>query len=258
MVAKKLIPIWCLIAAFFFPGSSNAFDNYVNVRVIDYPPATFIDESGKWTGIDVELARAVIEGAGLEPRFIPSVWSGALKRMKMGDLHFMMDLTITDERSEYLHWIGPERDEITVLVVKKKDINLPVRSLDDIPIIAKERGKKIGVVKGARYSDEFNEKIKNQEFSASFEMVATQNLNLRKLNAGRILGYFTDKENIEYRIKHDPLFRDIAIHGFVLAQRPVYFGVSKKVSPNIYTLLKESFHRLEANGVLDKIRSSQW
>lgn len=258
MVAKKLLPICLLIAAFLFPGSSNAFDRYVNVRVIEYPPATFMDESGKWTGIDVELARAVIEGAGLEPKFIPSVWSGALKRMKMGDLHFMMDLTITDERSEYMHWIGPERNETTVLVVKKKDINLPVRSLDDIPIIAKVRGKKIGILKGTRYSDEFNEKIKNQAFSASFEMVATQDLNVRKLKAGRILGYFTGKKIIEYRIKHDPFYHGIARHSFVLDERAVYFGVSKKVAPDVFTLLKESFDRLEVNGVLDEIRSRQW
>ncbi len=81
----------------------------IKLRVIEFPPFYYQDENGQWTGLEVELAEALLKEAGLKPEYVPLPWSRALKSMEVGEAELMMNLVKTPEREEYMHFIGPER-----------------------------------------------------------------------------------------------------------------------------------------------------
>ncbi len=223
----------------------------VRIRVTDndYPPQYFRKADGTWTGIDVELARLLVQEAGLAPEFIPRPWSRALLEMKDGSLHIMTNVSRTDERSEFMHWIGPERYEEMALFVQKGDECIPIADLDEMVAAARRAGKKIGIQRDAFYGERFSERMEDTSFAEAFEYVSVSDANHRKLRAGRIFGFIESKVTVLYMIKADPGYSSLVLHGFVVNKEPVYFSISKRgVSADTLTRLEKAFAALQASG----------
>ncbi len=236
-------------------------DNVLLVRVPDKdsPPFYYHDATGQWTGLEVELARALVEGAGFIPEFVGLPWSRALDSMKTGEIHLMMNVSNTPERSEYMAWIGPERMSRMILAVRKEDAALPIQTLDDLVAIAQARGSKFGIKQDTYYSAEFNARLEDPQFAQWFETVSDELLNPSKVASGRTLGWFQDEALVRYTIAHDPAGANLVVHPFALREEEVYFGISKAgVSAQMLNLLQEAFLRLEQDGTLAALRDRVW
>jgi ABC-type amino acid transport substrate-binding protein len=187
--------------------SSNAVAEetpIIRIRVTDFAPLYYQDELGEWTGLEVELARALVLRAGFIPEFISTPWSRALKLMKEGGLELMANLSKTDERSEFIEWIGPERDSVMALIVRKADEHLSISSLDDLVDISISRKSRWGYQQDIFYSEDFNSRLSSPEFAERFEIAEQSQTNAEKLRAGRILGYFEEREIMRFRIANEP------------------------------------------------------
>lgn len=232
----------------------------LKIRVTQFPPQYYLNAAGEWTGLDAELARALVEAAGLTPEFVDLPWSRALQEMESGELHIMMNLSQTEERSAYMHWIGPERFARMVLVVQPDNLALPIQTLDDLTVVAAERNVWYGIQQDAFYSEEFNARLENDaEFARWFEAVTEARLNPRKTLSGRIVGFFEDGDAVAYKLTHDPEYAGLAVHTFVLSESPVYFGVSRAgVSAEILEKLQQAYTRLEQDGTFERIRQTAW
>ncbi len=258
MWLRYLMIAVCSLYLLMTTGYGNAGESTIIVRVADYPPQYYKDTTGRWTGIDVELARALVVEAGFTPEFIEVPWGRALEEMKNGRLHLMTTLSKTPERATFMHWIGPERMSEMVLVVKQANKNLPIATLDSLIAIAEERSLKIGMQHNVYYGEVFAGRLMEDAFAIHFESVATSALNPRKTRAGRILGFFEDKITMQYQIKHNREYAGLATHHFTLNEEPVFFGVSRSVPAPTLNRLKEAFDRLERSGELDQIRAQVW
>jgi len=229
------------------------------IRVADFPPQYYRNSNNEWTGLDVELARTLVETAGFTPEFVVLPWSRALLEIEQGEIHMMMNLSINEERKEVLFFIGPERINKTILVVKNGDENLKIDSIPDLLKIATEKGKKFGIQRDAFYSEEFNNLLKDNNFAVNFNFVPEARLNPKMTSAGRILGFFEDSNSVKYQLVHNPDYKDLAIHPFVLSTQEVYFGISKKgVSDETLQKLEQTFDELERDGILEEIRNRKW
>jgi polar amino acid transport system substrate-binding protein len=250
----------CLMVLMAFSTSIwGSGKDIIEVRVSDYAPQYYLNKTGDWTGLDVELARAVIQEAGFKPVFVELPWARALEELKFGRVQIMMNLSKTDKRSQFLHWIGPERFSQLALVVKKGNEFLPVKKIDDLLIVAKKQGINFGIQTEYHYGNEFMEKLKDKSFSDYFEPIPTDLINPRKTKKGRILGFFEDKVSMVYKIKNNPAYNELALHSFILHKEPVYFGISKMgVSNEVLEKLGKAFERLNQNGKLDTIRNTEW
>ena len=128
--------------------------------------------------------------------------------------------------------------------------------MDDIIKVSKKLKRKFGHQIGAFWSEEFNSRLdKDPIFADCFEQVPKGEHNLKKLKNDRIIGFFEDKQGVEYRIKNDQDYAGVAIHSFILTRRPTYFGVSKK-GVDIETLNKIfiAYEKLTLDGTFDRIR----
>ncbi|WP_028865078.1 substrate-binding periplasmic protein [Psychromonas aquimarina] len=248
---KLLLTIFIVISAGI---SAFSTDNIIKVRVSDFPPLYYMDDAGEWSGLDVELAGALIKEAGFKAKFIPTSWAAGLKHIENGTLDMMMNMSNTAERSKYANWIGPERKTQMVLVVSEGNQYMPIKELDDFIKISKAQNIRFGIQYNVHYSNEFNNKMKNSQFMNCFELVKNIKMSARKVKAKHIMGFFEEKVSMVYRIQNDPNYDGLVIHPFILQEEDVFFGISKKTSREVYEKLQKAFVKLEQNGTLESIR----
>ena len=251
----KNINLVIIIILFFMECFAS---DIVRFRVIDYPPQYFKDDNNVWKGIDVELAKAIISEAGFAIELIELPWSRALREIEEGQIDMMANLSITDSRSKYLNWIGPERRTNMVLVVKKENLKIKIDNENDIISQARLLNKRVGVQQDAYYSHELNKMINSNDYEKYFDVVTKSELNFIKLSNNRLLAVIEEQITAVFIIKNNPQYDDLAIHTFPISSENVYFGVSKKVSAEKFDKLNTAFNYLEKKGDLNKIRDKYY
>ncbi|MCP4298665.1 MAG: amino acid ABC transporter substrate-binding protein [Proteobacteria bacterium] len=228
----------------------------MKVRVSDWPPLYYQDSNNNWTGVDVELARALVTAAGFQPKFYPQSWARGQESIKRGDIHLVPGMGIKEERKDFALWVGPMRKVTVVLIVKKGNESLPIRSLDDMVAVCKKQKKKFGQNRKAFWSKAFNTRLENDPaFAKCFEVTPKSDLIFRKTNEGRILGFFYELIGAKYNIKTDKNYQGLAVHPFVLDSRSSFFGISKKGvdAPTLYKLY-DAHEQLLLDGTLRRIQ----
>jgi polar amino acid transport system substrate-binding protein len=227
----------------------------IRVRVTNFAPNYYVKD-GHWTGLDVELAAAVVSEAGYSIDYVDLPWSRALAYLQDGSLDMMMNLSKTPDREAVMSFIGPERLSRRALVVRRDDLAMPIENLDQLVAQAKLKHLTFGIQADAKYSDEFDARmLSDPEFASHFDSVTQGALLAKKTQAGRNLGFFEDYYYAAYQLKNSPDFRGLAIHPYIISSAPTYFGISKKLDPIKEKKLSDACERLEKNGTLDKIRA---
>ena len=196
----------------------------IDARVTHIPPLFYQDESEKWVGLTIDLTKALLKEAQCDVHFENINWARSLELMKTGKVDMMMNMSITDERSKYIHFIGPHNDE-TIQILMKKTINTEIKSLDDI----KNLPGKIGIQHGAFFGKAFNNKLKTDPvFADKFDKTYSQENNVKKLKLGRIIGIL--RQNYSGVSAEIELMKtgNYKINPFIINKNEVYFGFSKK------------------------------
>lgn len=236
-----------------FAGPVLAADS-IRVRVTEFAPNYFLKD-GKWTGLDVELAAAVVAEAGFAAEFVELPWSRALSYLQTGQLDMMTNLSRSPDREAFLNFIGPERLSRRRLVVRKENAGLKIDSLDDLPRVAAAARMPFGIQANAKYSEAFDARLAaDTDFARHFDKVSVGALLPNKVVNHHNLGFFEDENYIVYQLKHSPDFQALTLHSYVLSAEPVYFGLGKHVAASTRDKLDAALQRLERNGTLAKIR----
>jgi len=242
------------LCALFFALPVHASEK-LRVRVTEFAPNYFM-QGGHWSGLDVELAEALAREAGLTVEFLDLPWSRALDYIKKGKLDMMMNLSRTPDRETFMNFIGPERVSKRVLVVRKDNVGLKIATLDDLATVARQAKRQFGIQHEAKYSEAFDTRLASDaEFAKSFDKVTQGRLFAKKVVVGNNIGFFEDENFVIYQMKHSPEFQELALHSFVLASDPVYFGISKQLDATAQQSLEAAFRRVKNNGTLAKIRA---
>src|SRR5690606_19460711 len=110
-----------------------------------YPPFSFVDESGKLTGFEVELSEALAQELGVKVKLQPTPWDGILAALQSKRLDAVVNqVTISDERKKTYDFSEPYTvSGIQALVLKKNLEKLNIQGAADLT------DKKVGVGLGA-------------------------------------------------------------------------------------------------------------
>jgi len=223
----------------------------LTVRVAEFRPQYYQDAGGHWQGIAVELVQALFKEADCRIKFITTPWKRALYLLEHGGLDVLLNMSWTEERALYTHYIGPMLGENQVLIVSQ-NTEYKIDSLEDV----KKLPKRIGIERGVFYGSALMHKLQtDQQFFNQFEYGSSES-NTDKLIRGRILGMINNQYTAAYKIKH--VFSKDAFkqHPFMFHQNAVYFGFSKKVvNVALRKRFEQAFSRLLARGVLETIAS---
>ncbi|MBN2770074.1 MAG: transporter substrate-binding domain-containing protein, partial [Spirochaetes bacterium] len=73
----------------------------------NYPPFSFIDENGKYTGPDVEVSHAIAKDLGVLIDLKPEKWSELMENFKNGEYDAIQAILFSEEREKYMDFSIP-------------------------------------------------------------------------------------------------------------------------------------------------------
>lgn len=157
----------------------------------EFPPFNYT-ENGKLAGYGVELAQAVLEGAGVEYTMASYPWARAYEMAQQPNV-LIFSLTRTPEREKLFHWIAPlaKRKVYLYKLASRTDIKVP--RLQDLwrYSIAANRGdvvhmqlKALGLEEG-RHIDLSDSDLANVRklAAARVDLIAETELSMRTMAA---------------------------------------------------------------------------
>ena len=227
----------------------------LRVRVADYPPQYYI-EDGQWKGMGIELVEVLLNEAGCKPVYQIQPWKRAIKSLEVGMLDIVMNLSVTDERKEFMHFIGPQRDESMILAVAD-NFDFKITSLEDIKKLPGE----IGIQRGGFYGDTFKTKYESDiTFKQKFYEVTNANQLIKMFQKKRLVGLIIDRYEFFQKVKTDKNFKGLKAHPFFINQDFIYFGLSKKtVSADTFERLQQAYKNAVKKGRFeDVLKQYRW
>ncbi len=221
-------------------------------------PATY-QKGGKWEGMDIDVLSEILGRAKLGYQIISMPFRRSMLEARDGRIHIIPNLVKNDERSQYLHWLGPIRTTCIGLVVQKKDLGLLIQSTDDLITVANQLDLKVGYLSGASYSDYFDDRIQNDtELFNTLHFLPSNDQHRKMLKLGRILGYVHDAFEVQRRFA-DPDFaadyEGLALHPYRIEDscNGAYIGISKQLDASIFEQINRSYHSMQEDGSLAAI-----
>ncbi len=207
-----------------------------------------IHDDGSWSGLTIDLTKALLEEAGCQYTFHPMPWKRALADLEDGHIDMMMNFSFNKDREKFAYYIGPMDEEKMILIVQKKS-NYQINSLEDfkkIPVkFSFERGAYLGKV--------FDNKLKTDpEFKKKFSQFSGGDItNYERLALGRMGGFIADKYEVAIHLKKFP---QLIVHPFTINHDWVYWGISRKsVSAETILKLYQAYIRLKDKKSLEQI-----
>ena len=162
----------------------------------EYPPYGYMDESGEYTGFDLELAQAVCDIEGWELVKKPINWDSKDMELNSGSITCIWNGFTMNGREEEYTFSDPYVDNSQVIVVSEKS---GISSLADLA------GKKVGVQAASAALDVLQDTEEGQgELAATFGELnefADYNTAFTELKAGALDALAIDIGVAQYQIK---------------------------------------------------------
>ncbi|WP_231658954.1 MULTISPECIES: transporter substrate-binding domain-containing protein [Pseudoalteromonas] len=244
----KYLIIAVLSCAMFSNVSYSAENTcQIIVRFENYAAQSHQNEDLTWHGLDVDFAKALLDEAGCEYRFVSIPWGRSLKMLENGEVDLMLSVSKTAQRMRFAYFIGPQKQENIVFAMNAErsySINT-VSSLFELDA-------PIAIQRGAYYGSTFEKRfIEEQDTDERFIYVPDNQLKLDLLRHGRISGFLEEKYNIVYQVQNNPDFMKVTISPFVINSEPVYFAFSKtSVSKLQIKKFEKAFLNIKKSGKL--------
>jgi len=225
----------------------------LSVRVVEFPPLSFRDQTGQWAGLDIELSQALLKEAGCQANYKELPFRRALLQLRQGQLDMAMNLFATPERNQFLRFIGPARIE-TISMMVRQESNVSLRSFENFQNLPSQVGIQIGSYNGLAFETRYKE---DSEFRRMFKNLANNKKNVQLLKNNHLFGFFTDAYSARHQLQNNPNYNGLKVHPFIIGENFVYFGFSQKsVSAKLFERLRRAFERAKAEGKFRRIIKS--
>lgn len=116
----------CAVALTYTVRNSSSSSNEVDedlpvlkIGVTDNDPYVYVDATGDYAGIDIDIAREACKRAGLKPQFIEISWNDRDRLLKNGDIDCLWCDYSPCYREDKYYWTEPYLT-VTVSVAAKK------------------------------------------------------------------------------------------------------------------------------------------
>lgn len=202
----------------------------------NFKPFEFKDESGKYTGFDIELWDALAKRAGLEYKFQPMDFNGIIPGLQTGNIDAAVAaMTISPQRLEVVDMSDPYYDTGIMIAVRAEDAD-KVKSLDELA------GKVIATKTGTSSADYIRTKFAGKAGEVKL-FPNNDNMYLELLSGGAD-GVFFDESVV----------RDFAraSEGKIVVVGPLYegqsYGVGFPKGSKIVGPINEALKAMKADG----------
>lgn len=243
---KKIILVFSLVFTVFSLSAFGA-QKVINIGTEGvYAPFTFVDETGKLTGYDVEVITEAAKRAGIKINFVATPWDSMFLGLesKKYDIIANQIGKNPDREKKYLF---SESYLVSGAQLIVKDTNKKITSLNDL------KGKKVGTSVGSNYNKLLTEFDKNKEINlVYYDGDVTQVF--QDISLGRIDATVNDRLTVGENIKK--LGLKVKTVGKPLNEVPSFF-VFRKDSADLKAKIDKALLSMKKDGTLGKI-SKKW
>ena len=232
-----------LCAFFTINGRYCCAETWTAACEVFFPPYNFVGGSGGPEGLDTEIVKAVMKEIGVELKLKTVPWERVVRMLNRGEVDFAYQFVGVPSRFERYIMIGPFRHGKTVFAVRDDSVLYAYRDLRDLT------GRKIGVVKGYSYTEEFDsaDYLEKVETAGSEVMV-------KRLAAGQLDMIIGDLMTLTYVAKNQRSYDKIRFLDRVLRVVPRYIAFNK-TEPYKAGRFEEGLIGIKKNGTYDRIMS---
>lgn len=244
---KKIILGFALLMSIFSFNAFGANKNVINIGTEGvYAPFTFVDETGKLTGYDIDVITEAAKRAGIKINFVPTPWDSMFLGLesKKYDIIANQIGKNPDREKKYLFSESYLISGVSIIV---KDNNSKIKTLEDL------KGKKVGTSVGSNYNKILTDFDKNKEINlVYYEGDVTQIF--QEIKAGRIDATLNDRLTVGENVKK--LGLKVKTVGKPITEVPSFF-VFRKDSSDLKAKIDKALLAMKKDGTLGKI-SVKW
>lgn len=212
-----------------------------------FAPFVFQNDQNKYTGIDMELIKAIAKDQGFTLEISNPGFDAAVSDVQNGNADGMIaGMTVTDARKATFDFSDPYYTTNSILAVQESS---KISSYEDL------KGKIVGVKNGTA-SQTFLEENKSK-YGYKIKTFSDGASMYDSLNSGSVAAIMDDEPVIKYAIKQGRKFKT-PIEGTPSGQ--VAFAVQKDSNPELIEMFNNGLANLKESGeyqkILDKYLSS--
>jgi cyclohexadienyl dehydratase len=216
-IATVLLLVASALSACRQQSTASDLDRILNagsVRVCskgDYPPFTYRDPQGRWSGMDVDLAGDLAARLGVKLDLVPTTWSSLMKDLDSRCDLAMGGVTITLERAKQARFSAPYLRDGKAAAVRCADA-AKYRSLADID----QPGVRVVVNPGGTNADFDKAQLKH----ATIIEYPDNNSIFGQLTDGNADAMITDASEVRWQTTQKPQLCGVGVdHPFTFTQK---------------------------------------
>lgn len=242
--------LFAFVVIVFLLFAHNANACHLKTRTYEYPPFATKSADGQWSGMELDYARALTQVMDCKLTVIEVPWARSIDMLKSGDIDFMLEVSKTPLREQYMHFVGPQRIEMIHLITHQ-NVNPLISSwgqLDKLDAVLMRQ-------KGAYLGDRFEQVLNtNRKLSSRFVELPNSAVRVILLTKGRIDGFLVDGVYFNYLMNSEPQAHMVKRHPLEIHRNPVYFAFSKaSVSGKTMEQVQRAFSALASRGDFERI-----
>ncbi|MFB9241615.1 transporter substrate-binding domain-containing protein [Massilia antarctica] len=252
MASARTVTALLAAAVLLASAQARACSRPLNMVSEEWPPYSFTNEDNLQTGLDMDMAKAILKEAGCTLVTAPPL--PTVRRMLLferGDFNLMLAATDTPERRRFARFSDAYRNETVALFVLARDY---ARYAAIGGMAALARGESAVLVpRVGWYGTDFAHAAPGLRASGRLFDFGTFEQGVRMLGAGRAPLIMGDRAAVLYEAQRQKLvLRQLP---FVVHQAPVHLMLSRaSTTQDDLARVNAAIARLEKNGTLQALR----
>ena len=223
-------------------------DKYIIASDSSFAPFVFQNDSNQYTGIDMELIKAIAKDQGFTVEVTNPGFDAAINSVQAGQADgIIAGMSVTDARKKTFDYSDPYYTANSILAVKDSS---NIKSYEEL------KGKTVGVKTGTA-SQTFLEENKSK-YGYSIKTFSDAASMYDSLNTGSVAAVMDDEPVVKYAIKQGKKLKT-PIEGTPSGQ--VAFAVKKGSNPELIEMFNNGLANLKESGkyqeILDKYLASE-
>ena len=228
--------------------ASPTKNKYIIASDSSFAPFVFQDDSNQYTGIDMELIKAIAKDQGFNVEVTNPGFDAAINSVQTGQADgIIAGMSVTDARKKTFDYSDPYYTANSILAVKDSS---NIKSYEEL------KGKTVGVKTGTA-SQTFLEENKSK-YGYSIKTFSDAASMYDSLNTGSVAAVMDDEPVVKYAIKQGKKLKT-PIEGTPSGQ--VAFAVKKGSNPELIEMFNNGLANLKESGkyqeILDKYLASE-
>lgn len=228
--------------------ATSTKDKYIIASDSSFAPFVFQDDSNQYTGIDMELIKAIAKDQGFTVEVTNPGFDAAINSVQTGQADgIIAGMSVTDARKKTFDYSDPYYTANSILAVKDSS---NIKSYEEL------KGKTVGVKTGTA-SQTFLEENKSK-YGYSIKTFSDAASMYDSLNTGSVAAVMDDEPVVKYAIKQGKKLKT-PIEGTPSGQ--VAFAVKKGSNPELIEMFNNGLANLKESGkyqeILDKYLASE-